>query len=265
MGGVWEGRAEAEGGKGEGRGSIGALQRCSTSLLWLSQARHRDLPKPLQAKCIEHWTARQEPTCSIAAAVCREWVPVGQSGLLDPPNQVCCLRSEGGQAQRRVLNLTVHVVLAGASTCTVAAARPGMRLILGCTVQADCATPFPLHHSNQGAFWASWVFSRRAQAPACCNCNRPASYLVGVCLWLRLESDTQIEGAVGEEAGCSICPVSIPQSQVHNLFGLEGWWQRGKLHMQLREMFTLAVHWQHMFCKPGAQCYAGKVCANAVL
>lgn len=92
--------------------------------------------------------------------------------------------------------------------------------------------------------------SRRVQAPACCNCERLASYLVGVCLWLRLESDTQIKGLWGGGWLLNLSCIDPSKPGAH-IFDLEGWWERGKLHMQL----SRDVCWQFT----GSVCSASQV------
>ena len=72
----------------------------------------------------------------------------------------------------------------------------------------------------------------------------------------------QAEGAGGEEASCSDCPVSMLERQVHILFVSVGWRERGKLHVQLREMYADRSLALSAFLQ--ARC-AGKVCIGAVL
>ena len=163
MGGVWEGGAEAKGEKGK-RGV--QLERCSAAAPHYCGCLRLDTetcPSPSKPSALSIGPQDRNPHAAWQLLFAGNGCLL--ASLASWTLQTRCAASKVREVKHRGGCFGAHsrefdsaVCVGGPSTCTVAAACPGMRLILGCTVQADCATPFPLHHSDQGAFWASWVF-----------------------------------------------------------------------------------------------------------
>ena len=127
------------------------LQRCSTSLSQTPQARQRRpawLPPSQLRRALDVGKGAHMQRCRCCVqgmGPCWSIWPAGPSrpGVLPP--------SDSWQAQRRghwLCKCTEQGarqcrLLAGKSSCAAPAACPGMRLILGCTLEAHTAAPSP--------------------------------------------------------------------------------------------------------------------------